>query len=79
MTIIEYIIVGAFLLLFEVIYMKMAVKLKIFDVPHHQSSHTGVVVRGGGIIFYLAFLLWSVMNGFQWYGGLTGLTIIASV
>ena len=79
MTMIEYIIVGAFLLLFEVIYMKMAVKLKIFDVPHHQSSHTGVVVRGGGIIFYLAFLIWSVMNGFQWYGGLFGLTIIAGV
>ena len=79
MTIIEFIIVGAFLLLFEVIYMKMAVKLKIFDVPHHQSSHTGVVVRGGGIIFYLAFLIWSVMNGFQWYGGLFGLTIIAGV
>ena len=79
MTIIEFIIAGAFLLLFEVIYMKMAVKLKIFDVPHHQSSHTGVVVRGGGIIFYLAFLIWSVMNGFQWYGGLFGLTIIAGV
>jgi len=79
MTIIEYIIVGAFLLLFEVIYMKMAVKLKIFDVPHHQSSHTGVVVRGGGIIFYLAFLIWFIKSGFQWYGGLIGLTIIAGV
>lgn len=79
MTIIEYIIVGAFLLLLEVVYMKMAVKQKIFDVPHHQSSHTGVVVRGGGIIFYLAFLIWSVKNGFQWYGGLIGLTIIAGV
>lgn len=79
MTIIEFIIVGAFLLLFEVIYMKMAVKLKIFDVPHHQSSHTGVVVRGGGIVFYLAFLIWFIKSGFQWYGGLIGLTIIAGV
>lgn len=79
MTIIEFIIVGAFLLLFEVIYMKMAVKLKIFDVPHHQSSHTGVVVRGGGIVFYLAFLIWFIKSGFQWYGGLFGLTIIAGV
>lgn len=79
MAIIEYIIVGAFLLLLEVIYMKMAVKLKIFDVPHHQSSHTGVVVRGGGIVFYLAFLIWFIKSGFQWYGGLIGLTIIAGV
>lgn len=79
MTIIEYIIVGAFLLLLEVVYMRTAVRLKIFDLPHHQSSHTGVVVRGGGIVFYAAFLLWSVLNDFQWYGGLIGLTIIASV
>lgn len=79
MIILEYIIIGVFLLLLEVAYMKTAVKLKIFDMPHHQSSHTGVVVRGGGIIFYVAFLLWSVLNGFQWYGGLLGLTIIALV
>ena len=79
MAIIEYIIVGAFLLLLEVVYMRTAVRLKIFDLPHHQSSHTGVVVRGGGIVFYAAFLLWSVLNDFQWYGGLIGLTIIASV
>lgn len=79
MAIIEYIIVGAFLLLLEVVYMRTAVRLKIFDLPHHQSSHTGVVVRGGGIVFYAAFLLWSVLNAFQWYGGLIGLTIIASV
>ena len=79
MIILEYIIVGLFLLLLEVAYMKAAVKLRIFDVPHHQSSHTGVVVRGGGVVFYAAFLLWSVMNGFQWYGGLLGLTIIAAI
>ena len=79
MMMLEFIIIGVFLLLLEVAYLKMAVKLKIFDVPHLQSSHTGVIVRGGGIIFYAAFLLWSVLNGFQWYGGLIGLTIIASV
>lgn len=79
MAVLEYIFVGLFFLLLEVAYLKLAVKLKIFDVPHHQSSHTGVIVRGGGIIFYVAFLLWSVSNGFLWYGGLLGLTIIAAV
>ena len=76
---IEYIIVGVVLLLLEMVYMKAAVKLKIFDVPHHQSSHTGVVVRGGGVVFYIAFLLWSLFHGFRWGGGLLGLTIIACV
>lgn len=79
MVVLEYIIVGLFFLLLELAYLKLAVKLKIFDVPHHQSSHTGVIVRGGGIIFYVAFMLWSVSNGFLWYGGLLGLTIIAAV
>ena len=75
----EYIIVGLFLLLLEMAYMKAALKFRIFDVPHHQSSHTGVVIRGGGIIFFVAFLLWSVMHNMQWGGGLLGLTIIAAV
>lgn len=75
----EYLLVGILLLALEMIYMKAAVKLKIFDLPHHQSSHSGVVVRGGGIIFYIAFVLWSVSHGFHWGGCLLGLTILASV
>lgn len=75
----EYIIVGVFLLLVEIAYMKTAVRLRVFDVPHHQSSHTGVVVRGGGIIFYIAFLLWSLVHGVPNDGGLLGLTILAVV
>ena len=79
MNMVEYIIVGAFFLLFELAYMKAAVKLRIFDVPHHQSSHTGVVVRGGGIVFYVAFLLWALVNGIPDDGRLLGLTILAGV
>ena len=79
MNVIEYIIIGVFLLLLEIAYMKTAVKLRIFDVPHHQSSHTGIVVRGGGIIFYVAFLLWSVVHGFPTDGSLIGITILAAV
>lgn len=76
---IEYLIVGILLLLLELAYMKTAVKLRIFDVPHHQSSHTGVVVRGGGIIFYVAFFLWSLVYGFPSDGSLIGLTLLAAV
>ena len=59
--------------------MRSAVKLRIFDIPHHQSSHSGVVVRGGGIIFYVAFLLWSLVHGIPTDGSLIGLTILAGV
>ena len=75
----EYIIIWIILFLLEIAYLKVAVKLRIFDVPHHQSSHSGVVVRGGGIIFYVAFLLWSLLYGIPWPGGLIGLTIIAAI
>lgn len=79
MNVIEYLIIGVFLLLLELAYMKAAVKLRIFDVPHHQSSHTGVVVRGGGVIFYVAFLLWALVHGFPTDGSLIGLTLLAAV
>ena len=75
----EYVLAGVILLLLEMAYLKAAVKLKIFDVPHRQSSHTGIVVRGGGIIFYLAFLMWTLVYGIPGDGSLIGLTILAGV
>lgn len=74
-----YIIVGIVLLAIEILYMKLAVRWGIVDTPHHQSSHTGTIVRGGGIIFYFAFLLWSLFHGFAWYGALIGLTVMVVV
>ena len=74
-----YIVLFAVLLAFEYVYFLLAKRLRIVDRPHHQSSHKGVVVRGGGIVFYIAFLLWSLMHGFSWYGGLLGLTILVIV
>ena len=76
---IEYITLSIFLLAFEYAYFLFAKRLRIVDRPHHQSSHTGIIVRGGGVIFYVAFLIWSLSHGFQWGGGLLGLTIIAGV
>lgn len=76
---IEYITLGIFLLAFEYAYFIFAKRLRIVDRPHHQSSHTGIIVRGGGVIFYMAFLIWSLSHGLQWGGGLLGLTIMAGV
>lgn len=76
---IEYISLGIFLLAFEYAYFILAKRLRIVDRPHHQSSHTGIIVRGGGVIFYMAFLIWSLSHGLKWGGGLLGLTIMAGV
>lgn len=75
----EYLLVTIFLFAFETTYIQFAKRLGIIDRPHHQSSHTGVIVRGGGLVFYVAFTLWSVIHDFHWYGGLMGLTIIAFI
>lgn len=76
---IYYLPVALLLLTIEWSYIQLADKLNIVDRPHHQSSHVGIVIRGGGIIFYVAFVLWSITHGFRWGGCLLGLTILAGV
>lgn len=74
---VEYIGIGAGLLAFELVYLLIAKHLGIVDLPHHQSSHTGAIIRGGGIVFYVAYLLWFVLCGYQFPMIFTGLTIMA--
>ena len=51
---------AVFLVLFvlELIYFKIADRFNIIDKPNHRSSHTEITLRGGGIIFPTAFLLY---------------------
>jgi UDP-GlcNAc:undecaprenyl-phosphate/decaprenyl-phosphate GlcNAc-1-phosphate transferase len=46
-------------------YFKIADKYNIIDKPNQRSSHTKVTIRGGGIIFSLAAILWFFFYGFQ--------------
>ena len=78
-NIVQYVLVCLILYVIERTYFFFAVRFRIVDIPHHQSSHKGAIIRGGGIIFYFAYLLWSLMNGFNWYGGLIGLSLLALV
>ena len=74
---VEYIYIGLFLLAFEIIYLLIAKRIGIIDKPHHQSSHVGVVIRGGGVIFYVAYLLWFIISGYQYPMIFAGLSIMA--
>lgn len=51
-------IVFLLLLLLALIYYRLAIRFGIVDRPNHRSSHTRVTVRGGGIIFPFAVILW---------------------
>lgn len=73
----EYLGIGLGLLAFELAYLQIAKGLGIIDLPHHQSSHTGAIIRGGGVVFYVAYLLWFVISGYQYPMIFAGLTIMA--
>ena len=58
-------IIFAVLFLLELLYFKIADKFNIIDKPNERSSHSSIVLRGGGVIFSLAMLAWAVMMAVQ--------------
>lgn len=73
----EYFGIGLGLLAFELAYLQIAKKLRIVDLPHHQSSHKGAIIRGGGVVFYVSYLLWFITSGCLYPMIFAGLTILA--
>ena len=76
---ITYSIIAALLLLAELVYFKIADKYNIIDKPNERSSHTRIVLRGGGIIFVIGFWIWSAFNGFQYPWALAAVTLAAGI
>lgn len=76
---ITYTIIAAILIAAELIYFKVADKCNIIDKPNERSSHTKVVLRGGGIIFTIGLWVWSIYFGFQYPWLLTAVTLAAGV
>ena len=56
-----YIIIAVLLLAVELLYFKIADKCNIIDKPNERSSHTTIVLRGGGIIFTISRIAWAIM------------------
>ena len=53
----EYVITIILLFALLLFYFKIADKYNIIDKPNHRSAHTEITLRGGGIVFPIAFLL----------------------
>ena len=53
-------IIAAILIVAELLYFKIADRCNIIDKPNQRSSHTTIVLRGGGIIFAISILVWLV-------------------
>ena len=54
----EYLIIFVVLLVAELVYFRIADHFNIIDKPNERSSHSNIVLRGGGIIFVIALWVW---------------------
>ena len=74
-----YILILLLLLAVELIYFRIADKFNIIDKPNERSSHSSVVLRGGGVIFIVGAWLYAAFYGVQLWPFLVGLTMIAGI
>lgn len=72
-------IIAMSLLLLELVYFRFAGHFNIIDKPNDRSSHSNVVLRGGGVIFLFGVWLYSAFYGFQYPWFLAGVTLVALV
>ena len=86
-----YIIIAVLLFVAEQVYFRIADKCNIIDKPNERSSHSTIVLRGGGIIFTLSMIVWSltpfpsptgegsIMHIAEYWPFMLGLLLIAGV
>lgn len=60
-----YSVIAVILLIAELAYFRIADKCNIIDKPNERSSHTTIVLRGGGIIFSLSMVVWAILMVIQ--------------
>lgn len=67
-----------FLVVAEFLFIRLAQRYGLYDTANTRSSHTGAVVRGGGIVFYLAALAYFAIT-LNYALFFIGLTIISAI
>ncbi|CAD0008509.1 MraY family glycosyltransferase [Flavobacterium salmonis] len=75
----EYTILGFLLMILMLLYFKVANRFNIIDKPNQRSSHTEITLRGGGVIFWFAALLYSVQHIQNNYFFFIGITLVSFV
>ena len=79
MDFLTYGVIFVILFILELLYFRIADKCNIIDKPNERSSHSTIVLRGGGIIFMLGLWIWSAFFGFNYPWFLAAVTLIAGV
>ncbi|MDY0987402.1 glycosyltransferase family 4 protein [Flavobacterium sp. CFBP9031] len=75
----QYTILGIILMIIMLLYFKVADHFNIIDKPNQRSSHTEITLRGGGIIFWFAALLYFAQNIETNFFFFTGITLVSLV
>ena len=75
-----YLLIFAILFIAELLYFRIANSFNIIDRPNERSSHNYITIRGGGVIYWVAALLYLIYN-FSYEGLLffVGITLIAGI
>lgn len=74
-----YLICAVLLVLLELLYFRLADRFDIIDKPNMRSSHTSVVLRGGGVIFLVGVWLYALFFGLHYPWFIFGLTLVGLV
>ena len=67
------------LIVFELIYFRVANHYNIIDKPNARSLHSDNTIRGGGIIFLISSILYFIYSDFQYPVFILGLSAVTIV
>jgi UDP-N-acetylmuramyl pentapeptide phosphotransferase/UDP-N-acetylglucosamine-1-phosphate transferase len=74
-----YFFISLILIAVILFYFQIATHFDITDKPNVRSSHRNITIRGGGIIFPVAALIWFFLYGFAFKWTIAGLSLIAII
>lgn len=74
-----YSIISLLLITALLIYFRIADRFNIIDKPNHRSSHKHITIRGGGVIFFIGALLYTLFFGLTLPYFIIGLTLISVI
>ncbi|MFB9077355.1 glycosyltransferase family 4 protein [Flavobacterium procerum] len=75
----EFILLGLILMILMLLYFRVADRFNIIDKPNLRSSHTEITLRGGGIIFWFASLIYFLQHHQHNYLFFTGITLVSLI
>lgn len=78
-TLLTFVSISFFLSSALLIYFRIADRFNIIDKPNHRSSHKHITIRGGGVIFFIGALLYTLFFGLTLPYFIIGLTLISVI